>query len=175
MSINSQSQLNRTEEERRSVFLDALSDESILSNPDTQLGIYSRVLGLRLKKGEVFNLEQLVKIGLPVSAGENLAKHLGMEPKDFFKRFLGMSDSTVRRRFKRDQLSVRESDRVVRYAHLLSLATNLMSGSEEDARTWLSSSVYALGTSTPLEIAVTETGARRVEDLIVALEYGIFS
>ncbi|TCO78611.1 antitoxin Xre/MbcA/ParS toxin-binding domain-containing protein [Chromatocurvus halotolerans] len=131
---------------------------------------------MRFKKGEVFNLEKLVKIGLPLSAGENLAKHLGIEPKDFFKRFLGMSDSTVRRWFKRDQLlSTRESDRVVRYAHLLSLATNLMSGSEEDARTWLSSSVYALGTSTPLETAVTETGARRVEDLIVALERGIFS
>ncbi len=51
MGTNPQSQLSRTEEERRSVFLDALSDESIISDPDTPLGIYSRVLGCALRKG----------------------------------------------------------------------------------------------------------------------------
>lgn len=68
-----------------------------------------------------------------------------------------------------------ESDRVVRYARILSLATKLMHGSEEHAREWLSSPANALGGSTPLETAVTETGARRVGDIIITLECGMFS
>jgi len=176
MSTSSGLLLAGTEEERRSAFLESLSEEIFTRTLDDQLGVYGRLLGLRPQKGQAFNLVKLVKAGLPLSAGETLAEHLGMEPKDFFTLYVGMSDSTVRRRFKILQpLSTEESDRVVRYAHLLSLATNLMNGSEEDAREWLSSPAHALGGSTPLETAVTEAGARRVEDLVIALEYGMFS
>lgn len=87
-----------------------------------------------------------------------------------------MSASTLRRRVKLLQpLSMRESERVIRYANLLALATNLMSGSEQAAREWLSCPAHALGGSVPLETAFTEVGARQVEDLIVSLEHGIFS
>jgi putative toxin-antitoxin system antitoxin component (TIGR02293 family) len=176
MSVTSQFMLAGTEEERRSAFMESLSDESVTRTLDDRLGVYSRLLGLRPKKGQVFNLVKLVKTGLPLSAGEKLAEHMGMEAKDFLILYVGMSDSTVRRRFKSHQpLSTDESDRVVRYAHLLCLATNLMSGNEQAAREWLSSPAHALGGSTPLETAVTEAGARRVEDLVVALEHGMFS
>jgi len=176
MNITSRFKLDGTEEERRSAFIDSLSDESVVRALDDRLGVYGRLLGLRLKEGQALNLVKLIKTGLPLSAGEKLAEHMGMEPKKFFILYVGMSDSTVRRRFKDHKpLSTDESDRVVRYAHLLSVATNLMNGSEEDAREWLSSPAHALGGSTPLETAVTETGARRVEDLIVALEHGMFS
>lgn len=43
---------------------------------------------------------KLVKTGLPLSAGEKLAEHMGMEAKDFFILYVGMPDSTFRRRFK---------------------------------------------------------------------------
>lgn len=89
---------------------------------------------------------------------------------------MGTSDSMAGRRFEhRQTLSTAESDRVVRYARILSLATKLMHGSEEHAREWLSSPAHALCGSTPLETAVTETGARRVEDIVIALECELFS
>lgn len=176
MNITSEFMMASSDEERRSAFIESLSDESFARTLDTRLGVYGRLLGLRPKKGKALNLVKLVKAGLPLSAGETLAQHIGIEPKNFFVFYVGMSDSTVRRRLKDHKpLSTDESDRVVRYAHLLSTVTNLMNGSEEDAREWLSSPAHALGGSTPLETAITEAGARRVEDLIVALEHGMFS
>ena len=165
-----------TETDRRSAFLESLNERDITKALDDQISVYGRLLGLRRKSGRAFNLVKMIKTGLPLSAGETLAAHIGMDSKKFFIAYVGMSDSTLRRRLRDKQpLSVDESDRVVRYAHLLSLATNLLSGCEEDAREWLASPAQALGGATPLETAVTETGARRVEDVILALEYGMFS
>ena len=146
------------------------------SMPSNRGQIYRRLLGLRPVGKRNIDLLAMIEEGLPLSAGEQLASHFGVESKHFFMRYVGMSDSTVRRRMKDGQvLTTDESDRVVRYAHLLNITTNLMSGSEEAAREWLSSPAPALGGATPLETAVTEAGARRVEDLIVALDYGMFT
>lgn len=176
MSITSRSMVAGTTEERGSAFIESLSDATMLKERAGEVDVYRRYLGLRTRKNSVFNIIEMVKSGLPLSAGENLARHMGVEPKTFFTLYVGMSDSTVRRRFKdRKDLSVDESDRVVRFAHLLYLATQLMEGSEDNARAWLSAPSPALGGATPLDTATTEAGARRVEDLIVSLEYGMFS
>ena len=165
-----------SDEERRAAFIDSLTNNALNQSRSEALDVYQRYLGLRPSKNKRFNIIELVKSGLPLSAGKTLAGHIGVEMKTFFTVYVGMSDSTMRRRLKEQMaLSVDESDRVVRYAHLLSLATQLMEGSEEDAREWLASSSPALGGATPLETATTEAGARRVEDLIVSLEYGMFS
>lgn len=175
MSITSQSKSAGTKEERLAAFMKSLSDESVNPALHHRLGVHS-LLGLRPRKGQAVDLENLVQTGLALSAGENLAEHLGMESKEFLRRYVRMSDSTIRRRFKYHQpLSTAESDRVVRYARLFYFTINLMNNNKEYARDWLSSPAYALGGSTPLETAVTETGGRRVEDLLLALEYGNFS
>lgn len=176
MPSASQTQLRRTEKARRAAFFESLNKRDPTQSLEDEVDMYGRLLGLRTKKGQAFNLVKLVEAGLPLSAGEKLAGHLGMDSKSFFLNCIGMSESTLRRRLKDKQpLSVDESDRVVRYAHLLNLATTLLNASEEDARDWLSAPAQALGGATPLETAVTEAGARRVEDLIVALEYGMYS
>ena len=68
------------------------------------------------------------------------------------------------------RLNPDESDKLVRYAFLLSQATRLMENNEEAAQEWLDSPSPALGGQTPLECATTEVGARLVEDLITSLE-----
>jgi putative toxin-antitoxin system antitoxin component (TIGR02293 family) len=165
-----------SDEERRAAFIESLTNNALNQSNSAALDVYQRYLGLRPAKNNRLNIIELVKSGLPLSAGKTLAGHMGVEIKTFFTAYVGMSDSTMRRRLK-DQtaFSVDESDRVVRYAHLLGLATQLMEGSEEDAREWLAASSPALGGATPLQTATTEAGARRVEDLIVSLEYGMFS
>ena len=50
-----------------------------------------------------------------------------------------------------------------------------MEGDEAAAREWLDSRSSGLGGMTPLQCATTEVGARRVEDLIISLEYGMFN
>ena len=176
VSSAAQSVSATTEKERRAAFLASLSRDGMTAAPSNGGQVYRRLLGLRPRGRGKTDLLAMIEEGLPLSAGENLAAHFGVESKQFFMRYVGMSDSTVRRRIKSGQvLTSDESDRVVRYAHLLSMTTNLMSGSEEAAREWLSSPAPALEGATPLETAVTEAGARRVEDLIVALDYGMFT
>lgn len=65
-------------------------------------------------------------------------------------------------------------DRVVRYARLMGLATQVLE-SPENARLWLSMPKKGLGGAIPLEYAETEFGAREVEDLLGRIEYGVYS
>ncbi len=175
MSSPSKLTVTESETDRRSAFLESLTEKNMTKTLDDRFNMYGRLLGIRKRKGQSFNLVKIVKAGLPLSAGERLAEHMGIDSKNFFIAYIGMSDSTLRRRLKdKKPLSADESDRVVRYAHLLNLATSLLDDREDDAREWLSSPAHALGGATPLETATTEAGARRVEDLIIALEYGMF-
>ena len=176
MSITTGLMQGGSDNERRKAFRDGLKEVALAAQRTESAGIYLRYLGIRPKEIPNINIIELVKSGLPLSAGESLAGHMGVETRTFFKLYVGMSDSTVRRRMKtRIAFSVDESDRVVRYAHLLDLATQLMEGSKEDAREWLASPSPALGGATPLQTPTTEAGARRVEDLIMSLEYGMFN
>ena len=166
------------EEDVRRKLLERVAEAESPDFADDASGyFYAKYLGLkRQKKGGQFQIIQVIRDGLPLSAGDTLAKHIGLSPKHLLTHYVGMSDSTLRRRRNDEQpLSCIESERLVRYAHLLSLATNLMDDDEDAARVWLSSPLPALAGATPLDVAVTETGARRVEELIVSLDYGMFS
>ena len=138
---------------------------------------YTKYFGVKWRRKAPFNIIDYIKSGIPVSEAETLAQHLGLGAKEFALDILGMSDSTYRRRMKdaTPRLTTDESDKAVRYAHLLGLATGLMEGEEKAAREWLTSPARALGEQTPYEMALTEAGARRVEDLIISLEYGMFN
>ncbi len=54
-------------------------------------------------------------------------------------------------------------------------AVVLFEGRKEAAMRWLHSPRPALGNPTPLELAKTKAGAKKVEDLIARLEDGVFS
>ena len=45
----------------------------------------------------------------------------------------------------------------------------------DSAKKWLKEEAYGLGDVSPLEYAVTEIGAREVEDLLGRVEHGVFS
>lgn len=94
-------------------------------------------------------------------------------PMEKLAAMLGISKATLHRRKAAGKLDVAESDRVVRYARLMGLATQVLE-SPENARSWLSTPKVGLGGAIPLAYAETEFGAREVEDLLGRMEYGVY-
>ena len=170
---------NESTEKKRVAFLEGLTRplDELQAQATDEANLYATYFGFKVCDGSLFNIVEKVRAGFSMAAGKKLAHHLGVEPKVLFIQYLGMSRSTVIRREKqaRPRLNPDESDKLVRYAYLLSHATRLMEGDEKAAQEWLASPSPALGDLTPLECATTEVGARRVEDLIASLEYGMFS
>jgi putative toxin-antitoxin system antitoxin component (TIGR02293 family) len=86
-------------------------------------------------------------------------------------------ETTVRRRILEKQtFTVDESERLVRLARVTALAESLF-GTEHDAQQWLSTAAnYIEGAApiSPFELAVTDTGARIVESLILQTAHGVF-
>ena len=66
------------------------------------------------------------------------------------------------------------SDRLYRVASILSQAVEVL-GSIDKARVWLKSLNRALGSEMPLDLLDTEIGARQVEEVLLRLNYWIFS
>jgi putative toxin-antitoxin system antitoxin component (TIGR02293 family) len=116
-----------------------------------------------------------VKTGLPVAELDALRELLGLTVENLARR-IGISIATLsRRRQSGQRLDAGHSDRVLRFARLFRLATELYDGDEDAARAWLSKPARALDGETPLEHAETEVGAREVENLIGRLEHGVYT
>jgi putative toxin-antitoxin system antitoxin component (TIGR02293 family) len=73
---------------------------------------------------------------------------------------------------RRTRLSAAESERTERLARVIA-ASEYAWDDEESAREWLTRPHPELASRTPLDAAMTELGARRVEDLLDRLFYGI--
>lgn len=116
-----------------------------------------------------------VKAGLPPAEFDALRELLGLTVEDLAGR-IGISIATLsRRRRTGDPLDAGHSDRLLRYARLFRVATDLYNGDEESARAWLRKPARALDGETPLDHAGTEMGAREVEDLVGRLEHGVYT
>ena len=87
---------------------------------------------------------------------------------------LGISKATLHRRKATGRLAPAESDRVMRFARLMGKAVEVME-SDDNARQWLTSPQFGLGSAVPLDYADTKVGAREVEDLLGRIEYGVYS
>jgi putative toxin-antitoxin system antitoxin component (TIGR02293 family) len=73
---------------------------------------------------------------------------------------------------RRARLSVPESERTERLARVVALTESLW-GDENEARTFLNRPHPLLEDQTPLNVARTEIGARRVEQLLHDIEHGL--
>lgn len=126
------------------------------------------ILGRRVRS--VGDLEKTISLGLPkqalritvervyLGAGEARRAMFRIVPEATFKR--------------RTRLSHDESERTERLARMIAAAEHVWND-REDAREWLTKPHPELGKRTPLESAATELGARRVEELLDRLFYGI--
>ena len=61
-----------------------------------------------------------------------------------------------------------------RLAHIAARAEEVF-GSHEKASLWLNEPNHALGLNAPLLLLDTDEGAKRVEDVLIRIEHGVFS
>lgn len=128
---------------------------------------------LSLQTADAAELREAVRRGLPFSDLESLTRQLEISPKQC-SAVLGIPPRTVARRKEARQLNPQESDRLYRLARAASQAVAVL-GSLEKARLWLKTPNRALGCDRPLDLLDTEIGARQVDDVLLRLNYGIFS
>jgi putative toxin-antitoxin system antitoxin component (TIGR02293 family) len=105
-------------------------------------------------------LDSLVAHGLPKHTLKTIVDRVG----------LNTEEATYKRR--RDKLSAEESGRTERLARVYATAQYVWD-SDDDARAFLHTPHPLLQGRTPLDVSLTELGARRVEELLWQLYYGI--
>ncbi len=116
-------------------------------------------------------LDSLVSHGLPKHALKAIVDNIGInteERKQLLYRIV--PEATYKRR--RDKLSAEESERTERLARIYATAQYVWN-SEEEARLFLHTPHPLLQGRPPLDASMTELGARRVEELLWRLYYGI--
>jgi len=126
------------------------------------------ILGRRVKS--VGDLEKTISLGLPKKALRNTVERVYLSTGDVRRAmFRVVPEATFKRRTR---LSHDESERTERLARVIATAEHTW-GDRQDAREWLTKPHPELGKRTPLEAAMTELGARRVEELLDRLFYAV--
>ena len=131
----------------------------------------AEILGLGTSVRTVGELESAVAAGLPKRALEKLSARLYDDRRTASAyKFKVVPQATWKRRGKR--LSVNESERTERLARVLAAAEHVWDDRDQ-AREWMSKPHPELKGRTPLDVARTELGARRIEDLLNQLFFGL--
>ncbi len=131
----------------------------------------AKILGLGVSVQTMQDLDSAVTAGLPKRSLTLLSSRLHHDSRvaNAFK-FQVVPPATWKRRAK--HLSAQESERTERIARVLASAEYVLDDREE-ARLWITSPHGELGGKTPLQIAQTEIGARRVEGILNRLFFGL--
>lgn len=125
------------------------------------------------RKNHPHELIHRIQQGLQFSELQELQTGIDM-PLEQLAGKLSISRSTLQRRKAAGRLTSGESDKVIRFARLLKLATNLF-GTIERGRAWLKHPQRGLGGAIPLDYAQTEVGAQEVERLLGRIQYSVYT
>lgn len=126
---------------------------------------------LRARVRTLMDLAQLVSNGLPFRSLRAVAERY---PEPYRRRIeqLVVPRTTLQRREASGVLSPEESERLERVARLSALAEYVWE-SRDAAQQWLTTPLPLLGNEVPLDLAATDLGARRVEDVLWKLEHSL--
>jgi putative toxin-antitoxin system antitoxin component (TIGR02293 family) len=131
----------------------------------------AQVLGLSGKVTSSEQLEHQLDLGLPKASLAGVARYVyGTSPDAAALMQRVIPSATFHRRG--DELKPQESERVERLARVIATAEHVW-GSADDARAFLATAHAMLSGKRPIEVAVTELGARRVENLLWSLFHGV--
>jgi len=127
------------------------------------------VLGRRM--ASLAALADAISKGLPKAALRQTVSHIfedRAEQRQLMNRIV--PEATFKRR--RDRLSMAESERTERVARVIASA-EFVWGDRSDARRFMITPHPALGARTPLDAALTELGARHVEEILDKIFHGL--
>jgi putative toxin-antitoxin system antitoxin component (TIGR02293 family) len=132
-----------------------------------------RLLGLPASAGSDRRLAELVEDGLPTKTVGALRAELGLDWSELSP--LVVKRRTWARRRAAARLSSEESDRVMRVARILALARATFPGDEHYAEVWLREPKRRFDGKAPLALLTTEASARRVEEMLLQIQEGVFA
>lgn len=114
------------------------------------------------------DLADAVSSGLPKAALRNTVQRVfGNHSNSVIYKIV--PEATYKRRIK---LTAAESERTERLARVIAQAEYVWD-STQDAQEWMQKPHPELGGKSPIECAMTELGARQVEDLLDRIFYGL--
>jgi putative toxin-antitoxin system antitoxin component (TIGR02293 family) len=119
----------------------------------------------------LLQLTDAVERGLPKSTLRNVARRVfsdATEQRAMIHRVI--PEATYKRR--RERLSPAESERTERLARVVAMAEDVWQDREQ-ARRFLTAPHAEIGGKTPLDAALSELGARQVEEVIARILYGL--
>jgi putative toxin-antitoxin system antitoxin component (TIGR02293 family) len=119
-------------------------------------------------------LARLVAQGIPTSVLADVVE-LGVLTREEVTRLIVPRRTLAHRKRRGEHLSPDESDRLARVLQLRDIALKTFDGDAEKASAWLRTSNRALSGEIPLELVVTSTGARLVEDALLRIEHGVYA
>jgi putative toxin-antitoxin system antitoxin component (TIGR02293 family) len=131
----------------------------------------AEILGLGAKVHTARELESAVSEGLPKRSLDRLMLRLFLDRKlASAYKFKVVPNATWKRRTTR--LSLAESEKTERLARVLAFAEYVFRDQQE-AREWMIKPHPEMDSKTPADVARTELGARRVEDILGRIVFGL--
>ena len=119
-------------------------------------------------------LARRVAEGIPTSVLTEVVE-LGVLTRDEVTRLIVPRRTLAHRKRRREHLSPEESDRLARVLDLHDIALRTFDDDADKAGTWLRTPNRGLSGEIPLDLVVTSTGARLVEDTLLRIEHGVYS
>jgi putative toxin-antitoxin system antitoxin component (TIGR02293 family) len=136
---------------------------------DATVALLGGAAGLGQRADSVLDLERAVAHGFQPHAVEALQR-AGFR-RDELERLVVPWRTWQRRRQERGRLTAAESNAAERLARLLARAEHTL-GDRAAALEWLRTPKAVLGERAPLDVAVSDVGARLVEERLIAADYG---
>jgi len=115
------------------------------------------------------DLARVVQQRLPVSSVAALRAH-GLSEAEIYQLIVPRR-TLVHRKTRKEALTQDESDKAVRIARIASMAEEIF-GDNAKAGRWLRKAKVRFEQRSPLDMLMTEAGARLVEEMLLQLDYG---
>jgi putative toxin-antitoxin system antitoxin component (TIGR02293 family) len=129
---------------------------------------------LGIRADSIGELDRVVQRGLPKASLARLYRYLELASRSMawseFQQMI-VPRATWKRREK--LLSTLESAKIERLARVVAMAIKTWDGNQADAREWLWTPHPELDNRPPVLVAMTELGARRVEQVLAGITYGL--
>jgi putative toxin-antitoxin system antitoxin component (TIGR02293 family) len=121
---------------------------------------------------QAMDFVEVIRAGVPYAAFEALADTLGWSIEET-RRALRFPARTLHRRRQGRRLDEQQSERVVRLAHVVACAIDVV-GTADKASRWLRTPIVALGGRAPIDLIDTDVGAGEVLNVLGRLDHGVF-
>jgi putative toxin-antitoxin system antitoxin component (TIGR02293 family) len=150
--------------------------EAIPEEAEASQSLYCKIadlLGLKSSIASEVDLVGRLEKGLPAGVVQALRTRVGLSDEEIYQ-LIAPRRTLNRREAEHQALSRDEADRVVRVARIAARAQRVFSAKPVYALEWLRAAQPPLGDRTPIQVLVSDAGARAVEELLVGIEHGQF-